>query len=262
MVSDMTIERILENEVKLHRIFFGEKFDLTEFEATLQKYGEDKVRRWNALGLEPHFLPEITMSRETEFPGWKVKPDEWLYLKVKEGKILRQRFDGELQVDHNAFALEGVTVLVDTRLKPTHKEDKQMWADDHLFLGPIMERLRDEKRITENYYGLQSSRFDVSIDEWAHEIRPAVADFLGLGCSQIRLERAIEMNVIPQLYPHMPRKDDLATDRGFSWIWLEEYFAVRANRLVGGQFYYGGFAFVFWPDALRSYGCFRPLALI
>ncbi len=258
----MTIESVLQNETKLHRAFFGEEFDLSEFEATLQKYGEEKVRSWNALGLEPHFLPEITMSREAEFPGWKVKPEEWFYLKVNEGKILRQRSDGELQADLKAFALEGVTVLVDTRLKPTHAEDKQMWADDHLFLGPIMERLRLEKRISGNYYGLQSSRFDVSIDEWESDIRPAVAAFLGFERSQIRLERAIEMNVIPQLYRHMPRKDDLATDRGFSWIWLEEHFAVRANRLVGGQFYYGGFAFVFLPDALRSYGCFRPLALI
>ena len=258
----MTIERVLEDEAKLHRDFFGEEFDLTEFGDTLQQYGEDKVRVWNALGLEPHFLPEITMSRKAEFPGWNVKPEEWFYLKVKEGKILRQQSDGELHVDHDAFALEGVSVLVDTRLKPTHNEDKQMWADDHLFLGAIMERLRVEKRITENYYGLQSSRFDVSVDEWEVEIRPAVAEFLGFGCSQIRLERAIEMNVIPQIYTHMPRKDDLATDRGFSWIWLEEHFAVRANRLVGGQFYYGGFAFVFWPDALRSYGCFRPLTLI
>ena len=258
----MTIERVLENEAKLHRVFFGKEFDLAEFGATLQQYGEDKVSVWNALGLEPHFLPEITLSREFEFPGWKVKPEEWFYLKVKEGKILRQQSDGELHADHNAFALEGISVLVDTRLKPTHNEDKQMWAEDSLFLGPIMERLRLEKRISENYYGLQSSRFDVSVDEWEAEIRPAVAEFLGFGRSQIRLERAIEMNVIPQIYTHMPRKDDLATDRGFSWIWLEEHFAVRANRLVGGQFYYGGFAFVFWPDALRSYGCFRPLAVI
>ena len=64
------------------------------------------------------------MSREAEFPGWKVKPEEWFYLKVKEGKILRQQSDGELQVDDNASALEGVSVLVDTRLKPTHNEDK------------------------------------------------------------------------------------------------------------------------------------------
>jgi hypothetical protein len=45
-------------------------------------------------------------------------------------------------------------------------------------------------------------------------------------------------------------------------VWLEEYFAVPANRVVGGQFYYGGFAFVYWPDAMPSYLSFRPIAVL
>lgn len=255
------LERILAKEERYHRDFFSQEFDLASFREALEKYGQGKIAVWQELGLEPHFLPEVAITQDTKFKGWKVKPENWYYEKVTGGKMLRQRPDGDLIPDEDAFKLKGVTVLVDTRLKPAvYDEGKQMWEDDNL-LGSIVERLRKEGKIEKHDYGLQSSRFGVSADEWEKQVRPALAELLGLKVSQVRLERAIEMNVIPQLYPEMPRANDGQTN---TWVWLEEYFGGRERRLVGGRSCYGGLADVRcdWSDFRWSFRSFRPLAVL
>ena len=255
------LETILTQERKAHLDFFGQEFDLASFRDVLEKYGPQAIiTGWHDLGLEVHFLPPVVMSQDAKFNDWKVKPENWYYQKVAEGKVCRRQPDGSLLPDTEAFKLEGITVLVDTRLKPQYQEDKQMFKNDNL-LGPIIERLRQEGKIARYDYGPQSSRFGVSADEWEKEIKPALAEFLGVEVSQVRLERTIEGNVIPQLYPHMPRKDDGKTN---TWVWYEEFFEGASRRLYGGYSEYGGLSGVNvgWVENHWSGQALRPLVVL
>jgi len=252
------LKKVLELEKSCHLAFFGQEFDLTQFEAALKKYGPEKLMAWLALGLEPHFLPKVEMSREVQFPGWKVKPNDWFWQQLQAGKILRDR-NGEL-VAAKVVKLEGITVLIDTRLKPRYKSGKQMWESDTL-LGPILIQLREKEKIAKYEYGTQGSRFGVSADEWEDEVKPALAGKIGLEPSQPRFERVIEASAIPQLYHYMLRKEDGKTN---TWVWYDEYFGGRSSRLRGGDSGNGGLAGVDWSGARNNWGdgSFRPLAVL
>jgi len=254
------LETILDRERKDHQNFFGQEFDLTNFRVTLEKYGAKAISQWQKLGTEPHFLPEATMSRDANFRRWKVKPENWYYEQVAAGKILRRQPDGSLVPDKEAFKLEGITVLIDARLKPHYKDGKQMFENDNL-LGPIIEELREKRKIARYEYCPQSSRFGVSADEWEDQIKPALAEFLGVEVPQIRLERAIEANVIPQLYPHMPRENDGATN---VWVWYEECFGDASFRFDGGFSEYGGLSSVSFDSAVSHWHtqAVRPLVVL
>ncbi len=229
---------ILSRERASHLAFFGQEFDLSDFQATLEKYGRQQIARWQKLGLEPHYLPKATMAKDSVFPGWRVKPADWYYNQIANGNILREQ--NRALVADRLVALEGITVLLDTRLKPNYDNGRQMYQDDD-FLGSIIANLRKQGKILKYEYGPQSSRFGVSADEWENHIKPVLASKLNLNPNQLRLERTIEANVIPQLYTHMPRKDDGNTN---TWVWYEEYFEDRAGRLYGGNSDDGGLAFV------------------
>ena len=51
-------------------------------------------------------------------------------------------------------------------------------TENDIVLGSIIERLRREKKIARYDHGLQSSRFDVSSEEWGNEIKPVWAQRL------------------------------------------------------------------------------------
>lgn len=253
------LQSILACEREYHVNFFGCGFDLSAFRTTLKRYGEKRIKGWQALGLEPHFLPRITMVADAELPGWKIKPEKWFWDQVAAGKILRSR-GGKLEADENALQLEGITVLVDTRLKPAYENGKQMYENDNL-LGPIIEGLRKKGKIAAYQGGPQPSRFGVSPNEWEEHVKPAYAKMIGLELQQVRLERAIEANTIPQMYRGMPRKDDGNTN---TRVWYEECFGGYGYRLFGGHSDRGGLAHVgcdpsdyHWSD-----DSFRPLAVL
>jgi hypothetical protein len=257
LIEEGWLKDILASERQCHLDFFGQEFDLSEFEETLQRHGEEKIKNWQWLYFEPHFLPDVIMAQSVEFHGWKVKPENLYYEKIAKGKILRD-INGKLAVDKDPFKLEGITVLIDTRLKPAYDNGKQMYSDDNL-LGPILKQLREEGKIAKYEYGSQFSRFGVSADEWENQIKPVLAEKLGLNLNQLRLERAIEANIIPQLYSHMPRRSDGYTN---TWVWYEEYFGGRRNRLSGGDSNFGGLAFVSYYFSVSRDGSFRPLAVL
>jgi hypothetical protein len=265
-VENDWLQDILKHEGQSHRDFFGQEFNLPDFEKTLNKYGQKKIREWQRLGLEPHFLPEVFLAPNDSYTNWKVRLEKWYHDKSAEGKILRS-INGSLVADKEAFKIEGIVVLIDTRLKPAYEDGKQVYENDNL-LGPIIEELRREGTIAAYEYGSQSSRFGLSSNEWEGYVKPVLAETLGLRPNQIRLERAIEANIIPQLYPHMSRKDDSRTN---TWIWYEEYLGSGNRRLHGGVTGHGAptlLAFVCcrWPGDSpdRHWQCrsLRPLALL
>ena len=252
------LSKILEAEQQAHLDFFGREFDLLQFEQILRKYGRKTIKEWAKLSLEPHFLSKASMMPGDDYPGWKVKPEQWFYKMLVEGKLFRSINGGQKVL---TAELEGITVLVDTRLKPEYNNGKQMWKQDNL-LGPIIEGLRREGKIDKYNHGPQSSRFGVSANEWEKHIKPALATKIGLPVNQVRLESTVERNVIPQLYTHMPRVNDGKTD---TWVWVEEYFEGRGYRLRGGDSVDGGLAdvhyFVYTGDHW-SYRSLRPLVVL
>lgn len=257
--KEIWLEKILAQERACHISFFGQEFDLIDFANTLKKYGESKIKFWQKLGMEPHFLPKTSMMAGDDYVGWKIKLEEWFFEKQIEGKLLLRDINGDLK-KVTTVELEGAVVLIDTRLKPAHRNGEQMYKDDNL-LGSVIEKLRKAGKILKYEYGPQSSRFGVSANEWESHIKTRLAEKLGLAESQLRLERAIEANIIPQLYPYMSRKDDGNIN---TWVWYEEYFEDDGSRLYGGYSDYGSLADVDWGHSDNHWGgrSFRPLAVL
>lgn len=253
------LDSILAKEKRAHLGFFGREFDLSKFETTLRKYGQDKINEWSKLLLEPHFLPNVEISRKAKFPGFRVRPSDHSYEAVYRGKVLRM-INGKLTQDLKAHWLLGQAVLIDTRLKPAYQSGRQTWSDDNL-LGPIIEKLRGQKKLPPCQYGPQSSRFQVSDLDWDEQVRLQFSKKLDLAVSNLRLGRAVEGVVVPQIYTHMPRKDDGATD---TWVWYEEFFEDRSRRVDGGYSSCGGLADVYrnYSGDRWSHVSLRPLAVL
>lgn len=253
------IQVLVDQEKGYHGRFFKRQFNLCSFAETLNEYGKEQINSWWTLGLEPHFLPQIVMSNLVGFPGWKKKPNDWYYEQVKRGKVMRM-VNGRLKPDKKAYELSGIAVLIDTRLKPAFKDGKQMYKDDNL-LGVIIRKLRQDAQIANYDNGPASSRFNISANEWERHLKPVLAKKLGLKPIQVRLERAIEANIIPQLYLHMPRQDDNTTN---TWVWYEEYFKSHVRRLRGGRSDCAGLTFVDfdWSGVPRNDGSVRPLIVL
>lgn len=268
LLTDTWLDALVAAEQTALRAFLGVEVNLHDFQKTLAHYGQERLQAWKELGLEPHFLPSVTLTRSSDLPGWKVKPNDWYWEELEAGNLLRpggsfyeyRDATGELKSVRQAkFA--GTTLLVDTRLKPRYKDGKQMWPSDKPYLGGILAKLRKEGKIQSYQYGPPSSRFGVSANEWEEHVLPALAELLGLQPHQLRLETALEANIIPQLYGHMARSKDGTTN---TWTWYEERFESAEGRLHGGYSGCGGLAFVYWRYATGrgDYLSFRPLGVL
>jgi len=255
-IPDWLRERV-NRERTILQAFFGQEFDLIRFVEDVHRYGRKRLSKALKFGWEPHFFPEILMSADATYPGWKIKPEKWFFQASDQGKLLLLQPDGSLVVSNPAYKLGGVTVLIDTRLKPAYNDGQQMYTKDNL-LGPIIEDLRKQQKIQD--YSPRNSRFHTSGNE-CEVIKPILAAKLGLKPEQVRLETEIEANVIPQLYTDMPRQNDGDTNTS---EWREEFFASRDYRLRGGRSGNGGLAHVYCIDAVRRWsdqGC-RFLAVL
>ncbi|MBL7054063.1 hypothetical protein ISS06_02610 [Patescibacteria group bacterium] len=234
------VDEIVEAERRHHFKFFGTNPRLDMFAETIEYYGVKKIVKWGRIGLEPHFLPAIDLSIHNDLPGWKIKPSKWFYSQNKQAKILRRSFDEFIEA--NALLLgenNGNVVLIDTRCKPNRRrQNKQIYENDNL-LGYIISKLRHKNEITPyDKYVPKMSRFGISAREFDESIRPRLAKKIGIAKNQIRLERVIEANIIPQLYSYMPRREDKNTD---TFVWHEERF--KGNKSIqgfGGSSVYGG----------------------
>lgn len=253
------LDRLVQNENDAHRTFFGQTFDLDQFRATLEHFGEERVGQWADLGLQPHFLPKLALTQGSKFRGWKIKPEEWFWQQVAAGTIKRRNATGDLEVVKEV-GFDGDTVLIDTRCKPAYDGGRQMFAND-LLLGTLIETLRDKGKIARYEYGEQSSRFGVSSLEWDTHVRPALETLPVFENVAFRLEMAIEANCVPQIYKRMPRKKDGQTD---TWVWYEEFVEGESHRLDGGHSGYGGLARVRYHDVDVHwvYRAVRPLGVL
>lgn len=251
------LDHLLQAEDVAHRAFFGQTSDLTQFAATLERFGEERVRLWTKDCREPHFLPKQVFSADTKLRGWKVKPEPWFWQKIADGKIMRRDAAGKLAVVKEV-GFDGVTLLIDTRCKPAYTDGSQMFANDGL-LGGVIKTLRAEGKIAS--LNPSDSRFCISSREWDEQIRPALETLPEFAGVSFRLELAIEANVIPQMYKRMPRRKDGQTD---TRVWYEEFFEDALNRLNGGYSGRGGLASVYYSgvDDRWNYRAVRPVGVL
>ncbi len=254
------LDCLVQDECKAHLAFFGQKFDLSLFAATLKRIGEDRISQWNKLGFEPHFFPEWRFMPDTDIPGWKVKPEDWFWQNLALGNLKRRNAAGELVTVIQA-SFDGQTLLVDRQYKPSYDNGRQMFANDAL-IGGVIAKLRKEGKIARYEFGLQESRFGISSREWEEYVRPALDSLPEFkGFVNFRLESVLEANSIPQMLEHMPRRKDGQTN---VWIWYEEYIGGASHRLSGGNSDYGRLADVSCTEVDFHWRCraVRPVGVL
>lgn len=253
------IDQPVAKEAQCLKDRFGQSFDMTLLVDTLKSYGREKIERWQGLDLAVGYLPLMVLAQKAKIRNWK-RPEAWFWDQLREGKLYRRNADGKLgQI--TSVGLEGIVVLYDTRPKPAYDNAKQMYANDEVYMAPIIRKLRKDRKIQSHQDVPDDSRFYISSLEWDKHLRGAVAEFLGLPIEQVRLETEIEANLIPQIYRDTPRAKDGTTNTS---EWREEYFRDESYRLIGGNSDYGGLAFVsyFDVDARWRNGAIRPLGVL
>lgn len=230
------IEKLVAEEMAYHKKFFGFTFDFSLFRKALKQLGYKRVTELQKKGLKVCYFPRMEfVDSDRQFPGWRIRPDNryWDFLHHK---------------DHNKreALLYGGTYLVDIRLKPIYDEGRQMFSEDKFFLGNIISGHRRDGRIKAYQKGPRSSRFGISPDEFWH-IFSSLAEIVPE--ADWRLETAIEANVIPQLYKHLPRHQDGMTDTS---VWFDDC-VDSGGHLMGGNAEFGGLADAGnWDDPIYS----------
>jgi hypothetical protein len=124
-------EQLLNDQAGALRTFFGKETlppppqELLEF-----------VERSSELGFtfEPYFEPSVRFTQDSNYPGWLVKPNLWFWEQIRKGNI-----------SQDAAILSGQWAAMEALQMPNYDNGKQLYENDPL--GPILERLRKDKKI-------------------------------------------------------------------------------------------------------------------
>lgn len=191
---------------------------------------------------EAHFLPKTELKQNSKYPGWLVKPKEWFWQKIKEGKVAK-----------DAAKLKGSWVLIDASPKPNYNDGQQLYENDPFAQTIVTLRGKDAIQTPANTPS--TSRFKISWDEIHGQVLPEIARLLEVEGKKVRLPKEIEFNIIGNI--HHPEWGQTNT-----WEWFEDSFEAD-GRLCGGDSSHGGLADVGddWSGD-RSDGIgFRPLVV-
>lgn len=222
------LDRMIEDENQAHKAFFGMTFDLSKFAAILEKYGQERVEEWAQLQLEPHFLPAHTFGLNdsiAETPGWfwEARPNDWMWSALEREEIKIRTATGELEVVTKLQTYDNI-LLADRRRVPRYNANvQQQFADDEIYLAPIIETLRNEGKILHNPDGPPASRFNISSKEWDEQIRPVLQMLPLFKDVELRFERIIEFLVFLKM---KGERYHSCSNR----VWLEEFRRDEAMR--------------------------------
>lgn len=239
---------IYERERGIITAFFGEELDVSPLPDEITS---ERVANWNKCGMVLHFLPDVDLLQDCEFPGWNVKPYSWFFERVQVSDILDNDPTGELVPEGSPLNLGNRWVLIDERDKPIDKPD-QVYAND--FLYDHIAKLATDGKIERNPNMHPGTRLFTSWNEWHELIRPEVARILGVRLEQVRLPRVVEFNYFGNaIKPQWGETD--------TWEWLQEACAGGKYRLRGGHSFAGGLAIVYWrgPAGHGTDRGFRPV---
>lgn len=246
--SDPWKNNLYQKEKMLITSFFGREFPIEPLPTEITK---DRLDRWEKQGMGLHYLPDIDFDRNQQFPGWKIKPYEWFYERVKVGDVLDFDHNGKLTQVEQPTNLGGKWVLVDERPKPV---DNNGLVYENDFLEETMRTMRGAGLLDHNHDLNPGTRFFTSWTEWNEKIRPEAAKLLGVKTDQVRLPRVVEFNYFGNLL----HPDWGTTD---TWEWLQEACGAGKYRMRGGHSFAGGLAIVYWrgPAGHGTDRGFRPM---
>lgn len=193
---------------------------------------------------EAHYLPVIQLSKYLNNRSWQAKPSDWFWQQIDKGLINR-----------DADKLGGNWILIDRITKPDYDNGQQMYQGDP-FEG-VIAALRKEKKLKSNSLRStpEGSRFGISWDNLTNIVLPEFAEQLGVDKSKIRLPRAIEFNVLGNIFhPYW------GLNKTSEWF-QDEFGHEGFLRLVGGRFDLGGLRRVNYDASQNNstYFGFRPL---
>ena len=205
----------------------------------------DILQRAERVGftLEAYHLSNVVLDENSEVEGWNSKPESWYWEQIKKGNI-----------SQNAPKLSDSWVLIDPITRPDYNRGRQLHESDPL--GPLLAKLRKDKKIQAVRGIPETSRFSISSNELSQVVLPEIAELLGVEASAVRLPKAIEFNVIGNMkHPEWGKAN--------TWEWFEDNFGV-GRRLIGGDSGVGGLSDVSygWSDDRYGGMAFRPLVVI
>jgi len=190
--------KLREEEAAKLKAFFGESITVPPLPREITP---ERMKNWERMGFELHYLPPIDMTDDADFPGWEKKPHRWFYEAIAAGRIAK-----------DATMLPGAWVLVDGRQKPRYAKGAQMY--DHDPLAPVLADLNRRGLISQsNYDGTEKldprSRFGLSPEDFTKpEVMNAFAKALDLEQGQASLTEAIVWNVLANIhYPEWGTTD-------------------------------------------------------
>lgn len=186
------------------------------------EFTEENLAKWAKYNLHPVYFPDEEISDDRPLKNW-VKPEKWFYNQIKSGKI-----------SQDAVKLKKGWCIVDFTPSVDYNKGIQVFPNDPLV--PLITRLRQEGRIGKYDSTPIGSRFVIINDEWRNVLLPELAKELGFKAEQMNLERAIEFNVIGNLY-------DKNRGKFNAWEWFDDRFE-DSYRLLGGRRGDGGLASV------------------
>jgi len=210
-------DKLMAQTAKMLSKRFGKKIVVDPLPAWFTEENLAKAAKFN---LRPIFLPGEEIGRGRPLRNW-VKPNDWFYHQIQDNKIAKD----------SAYLKRG-WYLADFSIGVDYNDGIQVFPDDPL--APIITRLRQDGKIGKNDKTPIGSRFAIiHKDEWSL-VLAELANNLGLKPEQFRLERAIEFNVIGNLYDNHRGKFNM-------WEWFADDFE-DARPLYGGRRAGGGLA--------------------
>lgn len=206
----------------------------------------NKAQKIGWIAAEAHFFPKIQFEQGLNFPGWSVKPEDYYWQKIKEAKI-----------PPDAATFEGIWVVADGSQKPQYQHGIQMYENDPF--SSILAKLRKDGEIQVpdwNNHIPATSRFGINNDELQIYVNPAIVDLLGVQPEQVRQPKAIEFNILGNLFH--PEWGETNT-----WEWFEDKFSRHNLHLIGsgGDYAHGNLGRMNFGSCRDNYDNlgFRPL---
>jgi len=235
--------RIPETPVEVKR-FSQDQLILPE--AQIPQDVSDILQKAEKAGIhvfDAYHLSDVTLAQDLVVSSWDKKPEQWYWNNIQKGNIAS-----------DAPKLPNSWVLIDRTDRPNYNNGRQLHENDPF--GPLLKRLRQEKMIQRTRGIPDASRFGISHDELKEVILPEIAKLLDVDSSQVRLPKAIEFNLLGNLY--YPKWGEANT-----WEWFEDNFE-GVNRLFGGYSGSGGLTHVYprWSDHRSGGTAFRPLVVV
>lgn len=166
----------IKKELQLHEEtawngFLGHEIDVPPPpQKLLDTWKEAKEKGFTSF--EAHYIPKLTIKGNESYPGWKVKPNDWILYNYGPDILKLQKH----------------WILIDNTTELGQNDP----------FGSVVEELRDKGRIDD--FTPRNSRLHASKDELNEAINPAIAKELGVSSVMVRAPKAIEYNLIGNIF--------------------------------------------------------------